>query len=349
MGETYDINDYYKTFPAGSERDTIHKQGKFIKFQWLDISDWKLDDPRLEQVGVKAEQNSTEKAEEMAHAYEVSGWDMGSFPPSMGMDGRPRNGRTRIRAGIMKKQKFIASAHYNFPKSNTPTKDFVTAGLTANVQKPSTRSTGEDFIVGAIASIDAGDLARNENEIMYWLVNEAQIEERFANTKGFYTRIVNTIIDRTADKNNLTLVKDSGEWELWLEKSNYNIKNLTLLKANPTNSIRFWCNSVLSLTPRDVVLYSDSFSPSKASAAVEEFVDKLEWLYKQSYKLVNLDLAGGPLNLTPPLTRPYNILGVCPSLKRGDQPQLFEDFELVSTKDFIHNGSGISSALQLVS
>ena len=34
MGEIYDINDYYKTFPAGSERDTIHEQGKFIKFQW---------------------------------------------------------------------------------------------------------------------------------------------------------------------------------------------------------------------------------------------------------------------------------------------------------------------------
>ena len=66
MGETYDINDYYKTFPAGEIRDKRYLKGDFVGFKWQFIGDWKLDDPRLSNLGIKAEQNKGEASDEMA-------------------------------------------------------------------------------------------------------------------------------------------------------------------------------------------------------------------------------------------------------------------------------------------
>jgi len=350
MGETYDINDYYKTFPSGEReiRDTQYLKGTFVDFRWLFIGDWEIKDLRISNLGVKADQNKGEASDEMAYEYEVNGWDMGSFPPTQGTDGDFRDGRTRVIGAIKKNQQWICVAMYNFEETNTPIKDKVTEGLRVNVQKPSTRSTSEDFVVAGIASIDARELKRDEDSIMDWLINNAKIGARFSNNNGHYKRIVNWILDRTANKDNLTLVLDREDWMTWAENIPLNINKIHLYKANPTNTTRLWCDHILpDNNPHQIVIYADSYSPEKCSAAVETMVDTLDTLYKQTYNLVNKDLAGGPLNLTTPTTKPYTIIGVCPNLKRGDQPMLYKNNELISVEDYINDGSSISNALNL--
>ena len=346
MGETYDINDYYKTFPAGEIRDKRYLKGDFVGFKWQFIGDWKLDDPRLSNLGIKAEQNKGEASDEMAHAYEVNSWDMGQFPPTVGTDGQIYDGRTRCIGAIKKKQQWIGTAVYNFKNTDTPIKDKVTEGIRANKGTPMTRSTSDDFVIAGIAAIDAGELARDETSIMNWLVKEADIEARFSNNNGHWKRIVNWILDRTASKDNLTLVLDREDWFNWCTQIPLNLNKVHLYKANPTNAIRLWCDHILpDKCTNEIVLYADSFSPEKCADTIENFVDTLKKLYEQTYNLVNMDLKGGPLQLTVPNTKPYTILGVCPNLKRGDQPMLYKTNKLISVEDYINDGSSITQAL----
>lgn len=347
MGEPHDITKYYSTFPEGGYRDKRYLKGTFVKFGWLFIGDWKVDDERLEQIGVKAEQNKGEASDEMAYEYEINGWDMGSFPPTQGTDGQMRDGRTRIIGAIKKGQQWIPVAIYHFEESDTPTKDKVTEGVRGNAHHPVTRSTSEDFVVAGIASIDAGELKRDPSAIMEWLIHDAQIDKRFSNTNGQYTRIVTWIMERTANKNNLTVVMDRDGWLDWCDKIPLNTDRITLYKANPTNAVRLWCDDILPNAGKGtpVILYADYFTPEKCCSAVEMFISSLDKMYKETYSLVNNDLSESPLSLSPPKTKPYKIYGVCPNLKRGDQPMLYKNHELISVEDYIRDGSPITKAL----
>jgi len=357
MGEPVDISKYDPIFPDGGIRETIFKKGTFVKWYWLFIGDWKIDDPRLDNTGVKAEQNKGEDSDEMAYDYEVNGWDQGSFPPALGTDGDMRNGRTRVIAAIKKAQQWIPAALFNFEETDTPVKDKVTEGLRANVQKPMTRSVTEDFVAGGVAAIDAGELKRDADEIMDWLVNDTNIGDRFGNENGQWTRIVNMILERSVSKDNLTLVLSRDDWFSWINFiPNIDLTKVILYKAGTSSQpSRFWSDHVLPNAGKmpPVILYTDAYSPEKCSAVVEGFISELAKMYTQTYAVVNNDLAGGPLSLTTPATRPYNIIGVCPNLKRGDQPQNYKNHILMDVTQYVADGapkedddySGIEAAL----
>lgn len=357
MGELISIASYDTTFDTeNSIRNNRYKKGTFVRFEWLFIGDWKIDDPRLSNVGVKAEQNKGSASDEMAYEFEVNGWDMGSFPPTQGTDGDIRDGRTRIIAAIKKNQEWIPVALYNFEVTDTPVLDKVTEGLRANPQKPMTRSTTEDFIVAGIAAIDAGELDRDDPDaIMDWLVNDAAIGLRFSNEGGHYTRIVNWIIERTAGKDNLTKVLDREEWMTFLDGvQGINSKSVVLYKADGTKAAaHFWCEQVLPNPSGTVnlVIYSTAFTPEKCTKNVEGFIDDLTTLYNQTYGIVNADLTGdspmAKIVLAPPSQLPFNIVGVCPNLKRGDQARYFEENLLVDYDQYINDGSPISSTLKV--
>jgi len=359
MGEPVDISKYDGIFPEGGIRETIFLKGTFVKWHWLFIGDWKIDDPRLDNTGIRAEQNKGEDSDEMAYDYEVNGWDQGSFPPTLGTDGDVRNGRTRIIAAIKKRQQWIPVTIYNFEETDTPVKDKITEGLRANVQKPMTRSVTEDFVAGGVAAIDtgAGELKRDADEIMDWLVNDTNIEERFGNENGQWTRIVNMILERSVSKDNLTLVLSREDWVNWAHNIvGIKLSEVILYKAGTSSQpSRFWSDHVLpnAGNPPTVILYTDAYSPEKCSTVVEGFIEELAKMYKQTYALVNNDLAGVPLSLTTLATRPYNIIGVCPNLKRGDQPQNYKSNTLMDVTQYVADGlpkededySGIEAAL----
>ena len=57
MGTRYDISRYEKEFPE-EVRKRREPKAEFLRFEWMFIGNMKEDDPRLENIGVRANQNS---------------------------------------------------------------------------------------------------------------------------------------------------------------------------------------------------------------------------------------------------------------------------------------------------
>jgi len=331
------------------------------------IGDWKIDDPRLDNLGVRAEQNATTASDDIAYDFEINGWKPIFFPPVIGTDGNVRDGRTRIIAAIKKKQQWIPMAEYHFEETDTPVRDKVTAGVLSNsIHSPYVRSSMEDFVVAGIAMVDAGDIKGDKDELMQWLVDEANVGLRFSSNGGIYTKIVNEIIKLTADTANLTRVLDRGVWVEWLKNTTVT-GNPLLYKAGKkqTDATLIWCEHVLPQIenkmkididkegkwqikkPTRIVIWTDKLTAEDSSNYVEGLVKDLDDLYTKSYSLIDSAM-GSVLNKTCPPVKPFEIVGVCPNLHRGGQDEMFENYQLVDVDDYIHEGSPISNALKLV-
>lgn len=367
MGRTVNLLNYDTNFPIGSLRDTLFLKGTWKQWKWLFIGDWEIDDPRLRNLGIRAEQNKKISSDEMAYDFELNGFKTNFLPPVIGTDGDIRGGRTRIIAAIKKKQQWIPVAVYYFEETDTPTKDKVTEGLREqHAHSPLTRSSTDDFVAAGIASIDSGELKRDEDDIMNWLVNEAEVALRFSNEGGQFKRIVNQIIDATSGKDNLTRILDRAQWLEWLKQVNGYSSDWVLYKAakKQTDSKLIWCDHILpnEFTPElfvpkegkwqikgptKIVLYTDKLTADKCSDYIENFKQDLDDMYTKSYSLIDSNL-GGTLNKTLPSVKPYQIVGICPNLHRCGQDELYDNFQLVDADTYIHDGSAISSALNTV-
>jgi len=355
MGEEFDITKYDTLYPEGSIRDTRYDKGTFVKYGWAFIGDMKEDDPLLDNGGIKADQNSNEEdIADIAYDYEINGWVARSLPPTFGTDGKWRDGRYRIIAAIRKGQQWIPYALYNFEDTETPTKDMITEGLRANPGEPGHRNEMEDFVAGGVKSIEEGELIREEGAIMDFLMTSG-IALRYSNNGGMWTRIVNMIIERTANKGSLPLIKSRDDVLAWLALCSDIPSNFVLYKASGgTAPGKFWLDQVLSnvTNPPPVVLWCDAYTPEKSSAFVESFRVDCKKIYKQTYGLINQELKsmGGKaaMQLTRSTELPFKILGVYPNLKRGSQPSLHKQHVLCDVDQYISDGSSISAALKIV-
>ena len=348
MGESVCLKDYDTNFPVGSIRDTLFPKATWKSWKFVFIGDWTIDDPRLDNLGVRAEQNATTASDDIAYDFEINGWKTNFFPPVIGTDGIPRDGRTRIIAAIKKKQQWICMAEYHFEETDTPVRDQVTAGVLSNsIHSPAMPSTMEDYVVAGIAMVDAGDIKRDKAALMDWLVNEANIKSRFSNEGGAYTKIVNNIIKRSAEKDELTRKLTRENWEEWAVDIDYDL--LYKAGSRQTDAPLVWCSHILlpleekrtlfpmkPPTPIRIVLYTDKMTAKESIEYVKNFSADLENLYSQSYKTIN-HLVSNALKDAPSSNELYEIVGVCPNLHRNGQDEMFENRSLVSLDEFIHS------------
>ena len=369
MGENVCLKDYDINYPVGGMRDTLFPKGKWKQWKFLFIGDWKMDDPRVSNLGVRADQSKGERSDDIAYDYEINGWKSQYFPPIIGTDGDIRDGRARIIGAIKKKQQWIPVVEYHFEETDTPIKDKITESLNGNaIHPPLTRISMDDFIVAGITMVDAGDIKRDKDELMHWLVNETNVGLRFpnANGGGIYSNIVNRIITLTADTDNLTRVLDREDWLEWLKNTTVT-GNPLLYKAakKQTDAKLVWCDHILPhieyekqrdikkkgkweiKEPTRIVIYTDKLTAKDSSNYVDNFVNDLNDLYTKSYSLINSNV-GNFLDKTCPYVKPFQILGVCPNLHRSGQDEMFENYQLVDVDDYIHQGSSISKTLKLV-
>ena len=251
-------------------------------------------------------------------------------------------------------KKKIIDRRFNFDSKN-PVSDSVGNALIANNHKQARRSVMEDFIVGGIKCVESGEIARNSDDIMEWLVKKAKVELRFSNDSGIWTKIVNQIIERTSEDKALVLIKEREDWLPWVNGiKGINSKQVLLYKAGTgTNASRFWTDHVLPNlgNPKPTILYTTSYSPAKCSEDVKRFKEALEEFHVQTYGLVNngISSAMGLLTLNAPETLPCKFLGVIPNLKKNGQPTLYDNNQLVSVDDYINDGSLLSKKLKIVS
>lgn len=331
---------------------TRFNDAKFVRFEWKYIGDLTRQDPRINNEGVRANMNTGSSPEEIAHDYEINNWDVNCFPPVIGTDGEWREGRSRVIGALLKGQDYIPVAVFDFHDDNNHTSHLVGDGLRANAShKVAVRPLMEDYIVGGIKVIESDELERDPDAIMEWLTNVARIDLCFSSDSGIWTKVRNSIMDRTASENELMNVLSREDWESWMVAAGYNPQKYLLYKATTgSSSHKFWTSQVLENggQPRPVILYTTSYSPIKASNEVKTFVNNLKEFHLQTWAYVNESQKKlyNTMFTTIPTDVPFEILGVVPNMRKGNQPIMYRQHKLVSVEDYINDGCSITQVLQ---
>tara|TARA_B100000405_G_scaffold280527_1_gene224473 strand:- start:56 stop:1108 length:1053 start_codon:yes stop_codon:yes gene_type:complete len=311
--ETIDLDSFNTLEP----RQQLN--AKFVGFDWLDLDEIDVEDQDYFNFAVRDEtvEEFRKRVDDISLAFDRSGFKTQYWPPCFGTDGKPRDGRGRIKAAIENGERWIPIAVYEYDDSLL---NHVTNGILANLHDPASRPGKKDFIKAGVFLINSGQIQYTDTAISTWLYSQAKVRE-FLKGQHTYTQIINQIKDKVDNgEEALVDLRESGDWKAWI------LKNLGLVDRkdyiltavnNVTYVNRTWCENILpaikrNQTPVDIILYTKSASPDTARADVLKFVEAIHTHYETSYKMVNNNLIGMDL-VTPPVEqRPYRFIGCCP-------------------------------------
>lgn len=361
-GRNVNVNDYTTRYVQNPDPSlTKFNNLTFMEFSWEWIGDIDPYDPTtwppsLLNEGIRAGQSSGVGKDDLAYDFRVDGWSTDYFPPIKKTNGEWEDGRTRILAARLNKEDYIPVALFN-SNSDTPISDSTANGLIANNHKKASPSAMEDFIEGGVKVVESKEVNRDSDSVMKWLTDKAKVEQRFSNDSGIWTKIVNSVMERTSRDKELVIIKDGDAWrrDFVSKMTEYktNPQSALLLMANTGNAaIKYWTDHVLPNggTPRPLILYTKSYSPAKCAKDVEFFIQKVTELHTQSFGYVNDMVSSNTemFTLKVPKELPFKIMGVIPNLMKDDQPIMLSNYQLVSTDDYIMHGSNISKVLKVV-
>lgn len=345
--KSVNIKEYYSAFQESVQ--VRQKNAKFVRYSWLDISSYTLDDPRLGNIAVRADQNTGVSTDDIAHSFEIEGWDMSYFPPIVGADGVPRDGRTRIRAAIKCGEKFIPCAIYTYEKNDSVRSNY-SNGLLANKHKTQVRAQWKDFIAAGVAIIKSGEMSCNIDEILTWLYNDVEIEYFYSNTSGNITKLAKQIYERASRGGDLILLRKREEWVEWIENSiakhslyyhhTFGVKDINdieLYESGGSRADHVFCKHILpnasSGKITNLVIYTTADDADKAKINHLEFERQLEAYHSQVYGWINTELDGITLK-KPRKTKLWRIIGVVPQLLTKDHEKLINQHYLAPMQDF---------------
>lgn len=365
-GRSVNIKDYYSNFPNDSEY-VINKQkdATFVKYGWLDISGYKMDDPRLNNIAIRSNQNLGDRHEQIAHSYDIEGWDVGQFPPIIGTDQNPRDGRNRIRAAIKRGEKAIPCAIFSY-ESNTSVRSNTTNSIIANKHHSQVSSEFYDFVNAGVEIIQNGEMINTISEIEKWLYNEADVGFFYDNVGGTITKIAKAINERAErlKDGHLVVLREREEWLDWLRKSinkhsayyrnNFNVETIddidVLIESGGSRDEQVWMRHVLPNAAKgevtNIVIYTKEIFPEVASKKHKSFIDALDTFYSLSFEMVNNEVDNVTVH-TPLVRSLWNIVGIVPQILNDNQTKMLNNHTLASKSDFPVKDT-IASALKIV-
>lgn len=364
-GNIVNIKDYYNTFDPNSELVKNKQIGaKFQEFDWLDISDFTMDDERLSNIAVRAEQNTGSLTEDISHSFKIEGWDCGYFPPIVGTDGVPRDGRTRIRAALSCGEKFIPCAIYSY-NDNESIKNNITNGLIANKHRPQKRATWHDFVSAGVNIIHSGELSCDKNAIEDWLYNDVDISYFYSNVGGNITKLAKQIYDkaRRNTRGHLVVLRERSEWVDWLNKSIdkrplyyrqefgiQSVDDIAFYDSGGNRPEQVYCRYLLPNASKgvvtNIVLYSVNDDPDEAALNHHTFVKKIEEFHEQMYGWINREIDGIKL-MQPHSSSLWRIIGIIPQFRDEKQKKLLKNYVLATMNDVPKKVSPLASLLGL--
>ena len=87
-----------------------------------------------------------------------------------------------------------------------------------------------------------------------------------------------------------------------------------------------------------MVLYTTKKIPSKIKKGYDEFMEYVDWRYRECFEIVNRTFASqgqSMLTIQPPTTRPWKVLGVIPQLNQDEtHATLRKAFKLIPLEDY---------------
>ena len=343
-------------FDGLEPRDQLDAQ--FVGFDWLDLNEIDTDDQDFFNFAVRDEsvEEFRKRVDDLSLTFEERGFSTNYWPPCFGTDGKPRDGRGRIKAAKENGERWMPIAVYDYTKSDTLL-NHVTNGILANLHDPASRPCMKDFIKAGVFLINRGEIEYTDVAINDWLFGKARVR-LFLKGQSTYTSIINQIKDRVDNgEEALVDLRESGDWKSWIE-TNLGLvdrKDYILTAVNNITYVnRTWCENILpaikrNKLPVNIILYTKSDSPDTARGDVRKFVDAIHTHYETSFKMVNNELPKGgiipPLNVPSVEQRPYQFIGCCPQfygLHCGldkDGNTIIQD-HLISVKNYTNKTEG---------
>mgnify|MGYP003651943840 CR=1 FL=1 len=365
-GRTVNISLYYTNFPNDSEY-VINKQKKaiFVKYGWLDISSYTMDDPRLNNIAIRSNQNLDDRHEQIAHSYDVEGWDVGQFPPIVGTDENPRDGRNRIRAALSRGEKFIPCAIYSY-EDNTSVRSNTTNALISNKHKSQKPTEYWDFVNAGVEIIQNGEMLNTTSEIEKWLYNEADVEFFYNNKNQIIGKMVKSIMARAErlKDGHLVILREREDWLEWLNNSinkhsayyrnNFGVETIddidVLIETGGSRDEQAWMRHILPNAAKgkvtNIVLYTKEIFPEVASQKHKNFIDSLDRYYRQTFEMVNNEFDGITINV-PLISGLWNIVGIAPQILNDRHTKMLGNYTLADISAFPIQDK-IGKALKLV-
>ena len=307
------------------------KHGKFIKFSFLDLSKVKEDDQDYWNVAVRDEQNTPVRIEAMQQSYVTYGWLYSQFPPCVGTDGRPRDGRTRILAAKRSGERWIIVAIFSYEETSSPVTDYISDSIACQQRPASTGVTMNDLVAAGLACIDAGECEPEKSAVENLVYNELEAEKFFSNISGNITKIINQILNSLDDEGGVggtTVRRHRDEWIEWLEKSGYPQGTYILLSVdNPTYAMRAWCQHLLPFFSKkkgkaSIILYTNAKTGERARHLIGSFAKDLNYFYSSSFAMVNRAQSAVEVKVADP----------APFIIEGAIPQIMDEHDINSRK-----------------
>ena len=307
------------------------KHGTFLKFSFLDLNSVKEDDQDYWNVAVRDEQNTPVRIEAMQQSYVTYGWLYSEFPPCVGTDGRPRDGRTRILAAKRSGERWIIVAIFSYEETSSPVTDYISDSIACQQRPASTGVTMNDLVAAGLACIDAGECEPEKSAVENLVYNELEAEKFFSNVSGNITKIINQILNALDDEGGVggtTVRRHRDEWVEWLEKAGYPQGTYILLSVdNPTYAMRAWCQHLLSFFSKkkgkaSIILYTNAKTGERARHLIGLFAKDLNYFYSSSFAMVNRAQSAVEVKVADP----------APFIIEGAIPQIMDEHDINSRK-----------------
>ena len=350
-GQIVDISNY-----NGREKEAQEntKRGKFIYFGFLDLSKYYDSNgnpnflhPDLLNIAIRAKQNLENNDGRIARDYKRRGWNYGPFPLQADINtGVPKNGRTRIRAALRNRERFIPCAWFNYQETKIVSKHVqnLSEGLIANDGLVSTVTKFEDLVEAGIDAVTEGGVKEDKQSILELLANEFEAD-RFVDTSDF-TKIADMILDAVHEGQQAMMMLSRSEVIEYLKKSPdlpadavfasidtpipVGKKRVFVYSApSRSNMGRLWANIAHEIPKGSyVVLYTTKKFPSKIKRDYMEFMDYQTKRYEECFEIVNL--SNDQFQVKVPDKQPWKLLGFMPQLNTVEHQTLLQYHQLAT-------------------
>lgn len=348
--------DKYENRWTEEEIQSHVKRGKFIGFRFLDLTKYGGDPyhEELLNIAIRADGNRDNADVTISKSYKKKGWQYGPFPPIVSTREIPKDGRTRIRAAILAGETFIVVAVFDYPEEEDQKTAYVQSlseGLIGNDDLISRPTKPKDIVEAGISAVTEGNIEHDKVEIAKLLTNEFEAE-RFVDTIEI-PDLVDQIFEAVSGGQQALWIPDRLEVLEYLKKSPdvpddaclegevcLNGKRVFVYAApSNTNQGRLWAKIADEIPEESyVVLYTTKKIPSKIKKGYDEFMEYVDWRYRECFEIVNRTFASqgqSMLTIQPPTTRPWKVLGVIPQLNQDETHQTLRRMHrLIKLEDY---------------
>ena len=342
LGSVIDLKKY---------KDHIHPKilnGKFVRFDIVDLNQYDPNDNELTKVDIRAKQNTAVDIDKFATQLLKNGWDYRPYPPIFHADMfKKENGISRIRALKKAGERWMPVSVYKFD-ANYNDKARCTNGITLNHQAFATPSTLDDVIVAAAALIKEGTLNNKDPEAVDEWFEDLQLKN------FFHGNAINAVKNRILklDEHGATAVRVFERKEAldYINKYlGYNVEQKEpvggsrgyVYVANQLNAWRCLCEHIIpnaqSGIKTDIYLNAKAYTVEETNITVKLFRDSLIDTIGRFSHLINAETSSIVTMKYPFTSTMWEIKGVIPCKKTELHENMYKINDILKVDEFLLN------------